>query len=122
MSVHRISEYTVPDSATLLDAVNVIAYNQSRCAITVSGVKVTGIISEGDIMRGLLKGADIHAPLAGFTNPSFKFIRSRDLDAALDLFREHGISLVPVLDLDFSLLSVVLLSDVLDKVKLSKND
>jgi CBS domain-containing protein len=122
MSDHKVGEYTVPDSATLLDAVDIIAHNHSRCAVTVSGKKVTGVISEGDILRCLLKGADIHAPLVSFINPSFKFLRRRDLDAALDLFREHGISLVPVLDLDFSLLSVVLLSDVLDKVKLSKND
>ena len=122
MNDHNAGEYTVPDSATLIDAVDIIAHNHSRCAIIVSGEKVTGIISEGDIMRGLLKGADIHAPLAGFTNPSFKFLRSRDLNVALDLFREHGISLLPVLDMNFSLLSVVLLNDVLDKVSLSKND
>lgn len=120
MSECRTDDFTIPDSATLLDAVDVIAHNRNRCAITISGDKVTGIISEGDIMRALLKGADIHAPLASFTNPSFKFLRSRDLGAALALFRRHGISLVPVLDEDFTLIDVVLLPDVLEKASLTE--
>ncbi len=119
MAEHGADDFTIPDSATLLDAVDVITHNHSRCAITIDGDKVTGIISEGDIMRALLKGADIHAPLASFTNPSFKFLESRDLAAALVLFRQHGISLVPVLDKNFALIDVVLLVDVLEKASLS---
>ncbi len=71
-------------------------------------------------MRALLKGTDIHSPLAGFTNPSFKFLEHRDLDAALQLFLEHGISLVPVLDKNFILKEVILLQDVLEKATLSE--
>jgi len=116
----KTDDYTIPDTATLLDAVDVITHNHSRCAITISGNKVTGIISEGDIMRALLKGTDIHAPLAGFTNPSFKFLQSRDLTAALGLFHQHGISLVPVLDVDFALIDVILLRDILEQATLLK--
>ena len=120
MNERKENDYTIPEGATLLDAVDVITRNHSRCAITISGDKVTGIISEGDIMRALLKGADIHAPLPDFTNPSFKFLKSRDLEAALALFLQHGISLVPVLNMDFALVDVILLRDVLEKATLPK--
>ena len=114
----NLGDYTIPEDATLLDAVDAIAHNHSRCVITTSGDKVTGIISEGDIMRALLKGSDIRAPLVGFANPSFKFLGVRDLKKALELFREYGISLVPVLDNNFILRDVVLVSDVLENVTL----
>ena len=72
-------------------------------------------------MRALLKGVDIHAPLDGFTNPSFKFLQNRDLNAAMALFLEHGISLVPVLNANFALIDIILLRDVLEHATLPKD-
>lgn len=114
-----LDDFMVPESATLLDAVEVIDNNHSRCAMVMSGEKVVGIISEGDIMRALLRGADIHAPLAEYANPSFKFLERRDHAKALELFRRHGISLLPVLNRELHLIDVVTLRDVLEQVELT---
>jgi CBS domain-containing protein len=110
--------FTVEAGARLLDAAEAIAHNRSRCVIVVDGGKVTGVISEGDLVRALLGGADIHAPLETFAQVGFKFLVQRDLARALDLMRQHGISLIPVLTPGLGLSDVITLADVLARVRI----
>ena len=113
--------FTVDARGRLLDAAEAIARNRSRCVIVVDNGKVTGVVSEGDLVRALLSGSDIHAPLAPFVQVGFKFLEKRDLTRALGLMREHGISLVPVLNEAFGLSDVITLSDVLARVTIDSN-
>ena len=48
-------DYVVTADGTLLDAAEVIEHTRSRSAVVVKETKVVGIISEGDILRALLK-------------------------------------------------------------------
>jgi CBS domain-containing protein len=113
--------FTVDARGRLLDAAEAIARNRSRCVIVVEDGKVTGVISEGDLVRALLSGSDIHAPLKSFAQVGFKFLEHRDLDRALELMRQHGISLVPVVNEAFGLGDVITLADVLSHVKIDPN-
>jgi CBS domain-containing protein len=112
------TDYIVARSATLLDAAEVIEHTHSRSAVVVEGEKVVGIISEGDILRALLHGVGVHAPLADFVNHSFKYLNTADRVHALELFRNFGIALVPVLDADFHLIGVVTLHETLNAMDL----
>ena len=116
--INDSSDYVVAHGATLLDAAEVIEHSHSRSAVVVEGEKVVGIISEGDILRALLKGVGVHAPLADFVNYSFKYLDSPDLERAVDLFKEFGIALIPILDKDFKLIDVMTLHDTLNSSKL----
>lgn len=111
-----LEDYTVPLSGTLLDAAETIEHNHSRCAIVMEGEKVVGILSEGDILRALLKGVNVRAPISGYFNPSFRFFGTFDKEKALDLFRGHGITLIPVVDGDFRLTDVITWKDILENV------
>ena len=110
----EFADYTVAQSATLLDAAEVIERTRSRSAVVVEGEKVVGVISEGDILRALLHGVGVHAPLADFVSHSFKFMDTPDSERALELFKKFGISLVPVLDKDFRLTGVITLYETLN--------
>ena len=116
------SEFVVPQNATLLDAVQRIQGNHSRAVMVTEREgeedKIIGVISEGDVMRALLHGVDVHAPLEGFLRPDFKFLRERDLAQALRLFSRFGITMVPVVDPHFRLLDVVTLRDVLEEAEI----
>ncbi|TDR76725.1 CBS domain-containing protein [Paludibacterium purpuratum] len=111
-----LATLVVPSEARLIDAVQVIKENRSRCAIVVSRDKVIGVISEGDVMRALLHGADLHSPLEGWVSLSFKFLREPNYVEALELAKTHGISLIPILDQAFHLTGVITLNDVLNQV------
>jgi CBS domain-containing protein len=104
--------YRVSDSSTMHDAISVIQRNESRCAVVCRpDGKVIGVFSEGDVMRALLDGVQVRAPLRNLMRPSFTFFTSRDLEAARPLFLD-GMTLIPVVDQDFRLTSVITLQDV----------
>ena len=105
----------------LIDAIQAIKENQNRCIIVKSKEKVVGVISEGDILRALLQGVDIHSPMQNWISHDFKFLSSLDYQQALDLMSKHGISMIPILDKNFLLLDVITLVDLLQRVILKKN-
>ncbi len=115
----RLDDFTIPLSGTLLDAVEVMEHNHSRCAVVMDTDKVVGVISEGDVMRALLRSADIRAPIKSFMNVGFRYLEGKDHDKALELIRRHGISLVPIVDSELHLVDVITLIDILGAVRLS---
>jgi CBS domain-containing protein len=109
----------MPDNGTLLDAIEAIKNNKSRCVLLTSGDRVAGVLSEGDIMAALLHSADVHAPVGSYVRRNFKFLSERNLGKALGLMREFGLTLVPIVDRDLHLLDVITLGEVLNRVVLS---
>ena len=94
------------------EAITSIQKNGSRCVVVIGpSCKVVGVFSEGDVLRAILAGTEIHAPLRNLIRPSFRYLQSRDLIAARRLLLS-GISLIPVLDQEFKLQAVLTLNDV----------
>lgn len=114
-----LSDYTIGRDATILQAVAKMNHNRARTVLVVHDGKVVGLVSEGDVMRALLRGVDPRALVAEVVNPSFRFLTARDEAQALAWFRAHGFGLVPVVDDAFRLSDVITLEDVLDRVRLT---
>lgn len=113
-----LSSYLSPATATLLEAAKTIEGNNARTVLIVDdaqGNKVLGILSEGDILRALLHGVDMHAPVHDIMHVNFKYLRSADLAEAHVLFAEHGFGLLPVVDDDMHVTAVVTMLDCLQK-------
>jgi CBS domain-containing protein len=109
-------DYVVSCNGTLLDAVEVIDRNRSRCAVAVDGEKVIGVVSEGDVMRALLRGIDIRAPLGDIVQYGFRYLGARNLDKAIKLMHSSGITLVPIVDHDMRLTGVITLYEVFEEL------
>ena len=114
----EIKDYIVDVEGTLLDVAQTIDKNNSRCVIVIEESKVIGVISEGDLLRALLRGTNIHSPLRAFIQHGFVFLEERNMDAALTLFQSHGISLIPILNQSLALIDVITLNEMLARVKL----
>lgn len=114
----ELSYYTVESSGTLLDAAQAIARNRSRCVVVVDSGKAIGVLSEGDLVRALLRGTDIYSPMQPFIHHGIVFLGEKDMGRALTLFRTHGISLIPVLDETLMLRDVITLNELLAQVRL----
>lgn len=112
--MESLTPFTMKENGTLIEAVKKIDQNRSRAVIVLSGEKVIGIISEGDIMRALLKGANLHAPISSFMVYSFKFLKEREMNLAYQMVKKHLFTLVPVVDQDLKLVDVITLRDVLE--------
>lgn len=108
-----MSHFCVSETATMHDAIAVIQRSGSRCCIVLGGdAKVVGVFSEGDVMRALLRGTELHVPLRGLLQPSFVYLQSRNLEAAREHMR-RGISLIPVLDEEHRLVDLIRVGDVI---------
>lgn len=110
--------FTIPSTGSLLDAATVIEQNGSRAAIVIQDGKAIGVISEGDILRAILRGTEVHAPLIEAMKYSFKYAHSEDINEALELFAKLGISLLPIVKDDFELTGVITVRDVLEAAQL----
>jgi len=109
----ELEKYTLPLGSTVLEAIEAIKNNRSRCVVVMQSDRVVGVLSEGDIMAALLRDTDVHAPVADHVHRNFKWLPTRDMQKALDLIRRFGVTLVPIVDNDLHLTGVITLGEVL---------
>lgn len=108
----KLQDFSIHESATMENAIALIQKNNSRCVVVMGAQnKVVGVFSEGDVLRAILAGTDVHTPLRSLIKPSFRYLHQRDIVAARKLLIT-GITLVPVLDADFRLTDVLTLKDI----------
>jgi len=112
-SAKDLGLFTVEAAATIYQALERIELNKSRCVLVVEQGKVVGTCSEGDVVRALLRGISVYAPLNDVFNPGFMYLTSRDLGKAHRLFARHLLSLIPVVDSEFQLRDVITLGELL---------
>jgi arabinose-5-phosphate isomerase len=115
-----IDEYTIGIGQRIVDAIEQIERNQARTVIVVDGERAVGVLSEGDVMRALLKGIDVHAPLTDVVRYDFRYLVEEDWNLALDLMRRHGITLLAIVDERSHLVGAVSLQDVLQRVRIAE--
>ncbi len=67
-----------------------------------------GTVTDGDIRRGLLNNLEISQSIGFFMNPDFKYV-TNSLSYTLDLkdFRNQGLGLIPLLDINKKLLEII---------------
>ena len=109
----NLAAYTIDAASTLLDAAAKMNANRARTVLLVEDGKLTGLISEGDVMRALLRGVDTTTLALSAVNRSFRFLTSRDEATAFQWFQAHAFGLVPVVDADFRLVDVITIEQVL---------
>lgn len=109
--VNELDKYCVRDSATMLEAIAAIQSNNSRCVVVTNDAGiVVGMFSEGDVLRALLSGVDVHTLLRNLVKPSYRYLQSRDIEAARKLI-VGGLTLIPVINVEHRLQGVITLQD-----------
>ena len=115
----ELQQYLIHENQTIEEAVGVIKQGLSRCCVIVnSEEKVLGVFTDGDVLNAILDGVDLHTPLRMLLTGQFLCLKERDMTKAFNLFREKGITLLPVVDSDYIIQDVITIHDVLNRVKL----
>ena len=112
----KLESFIVDDHSTIKDAIQQIENNNCRCVIVVRGREhrtVAGVFSQGDVLRVILEGVDIHTPLNRVVSPTFKCLRTRNMKKALEYIRA-GLTLIPVVTDSYALKDVITFFDVFD--------
>ncbi len=81
------------------------------CLVVEKEDEVVGTLTDGDIRRALLNGADINDPVLQFINKDFVYLYEKDgLDSAEKLMSDRSVSQIPVLSKDKKATSLLIRS------------
>jgi len=111
-----LSQITIADNATLLEAMGTInGCGHGIAFVRDHGGKVLGTLTDGDIRRALLSGASPgDRCLQSALNEDFVWVDSAtDRAAALDIMRARSINQIPVLDEHGRLIGLHLLKELI---------
>jgi len=111
-------KYCVNERETIKSAISVINRDGMRCALVMNDqTKLVGVFSEGDLIRVLLKGIEIHTPLKSVIRPSFLYLKERNMFKAYKLVKKESLTIIPVVNDDFNLIDVITILDVIEHLR-----
>lgn len=126
--MNRLSQNIVIDlnRAIIQDVLFCISQNRIRSVYLKgsSGILV-GVVTEGDVIRGLLSGLTTLAPVMQIYNKSFSYVvrsedHKSDKERAISIMLSKNLVSIPIVDKDFCLCEVITFDDLLEMVKLDK--
>lgn len=92
--------FVVPANATIRDAMAAINANYSEIVVVVDDMRnALGVITDGDVRRGLLRGLSLNDEAIDIMTPGFASVSvGTDRAAALDLMKALVVRQLPILD------------------------
>jgi dTDP-glucose pyrophosphorylase len=115
-AVHTpFSQLVIADSASIRDAMQAIdSSGREMVLVRDRSDRIVGLISDGDIRRGLLSGRTLEMPAATvMTREFFTVAPGADRASILDVMKARSLQHVPVLDHDRRLVAVHFLRDLI---------
>lgn len=104
-------KYIIIELATIKDAliaINNITHDGESLIVVNSDQQMVGSLTDGDIRRGLIAGAELTDPVSKIMHRDFKFIKEEEYDVAhLKSFRDRRIMFIPILDKQRHIVDVV---------------
>lgn len=97
-----MKKYIINEDATIKDsliAINSITHDGESLIVVNKDQHMVGSLTDGDIRRGLISGAELSDPVFKIMHRDFNFIKQEEYDVAhLKLFRDRRILFIPILD------------------------
>ena len=106
-----MQQYIIAESASIRDALvslNSIAHDTMSLFVVNSNEQMTGTLTDGDIRRGIISGAQLTDKVSTIMHRDFKYLKQSEFDVAhLKDFRKQRIIFVPILDERHHIVDVV---------------
>lgn len=110
--------FLVHKNEKLNSIVEKILINGHRAVIVVEkNKKVLGSISEGDILKSILYKKIINTTASDLMNKSFKFLTTKNTDKIKKMFKNHLITILPVVNSNMILKDLITLEQFLKSIK-----
>ena len=118
-----INSLTIYEEATIMDAIKGLSITKNRCLLVMSkNKKLLGVISEGDILRGISKGINIYSSISNIYKKDFKYLTKNSKSEALKLFKRFGITLIPIVDKNLYISEIITITEMLEFIKFVNNE
>jgi dTDP-glucose pyrophosphorylase len=114
-----LDAYLVVETSTLREAMVAVDRGAARIALAVDADgRLTGVVTDGDLRRALLRGTALTDPVAPVLTRAFlSVVPNDDRAAVLELMRARRIDAVPVVDADGHPIGLHLLQQFLEPVE-----
>jgi dTDP-glucose pyrophosphorylase len=115
----RLQTISIPPKATLRQAMQAIDLGACEIAMVVDEQgRLLGTLTDGDIRRGILSGADLEQAARNYMKEDFKSVSTLAGRAeVLDLMRASGLKQIPILDDEKKLTGLHLLGEIIGSVQ-----
>ena len=114
-----IKKFCVTRNYTIMEVMQVFERNKERGVIVLGeGGKACGFLSMGDIIYALVDGKNMYSQIGQICNPSFLYLREKDYEKALDIFKKRNVSLIPIVDEEMYPTEVITVRELFNKMEL----
>ena len=108
-----LNDYCVNETYTIKEVLEQFESNNDRVAIVIGkNEKVVGVVSQGDILRALSSGIDIHTQITQIISSSFLHLYTMNMEEAYKIFRKTKITLLPIVNQSNQLTDIITLDDI----------
>ena len=115
-----IRNYIISESVCIkeaLVAINGITHDGELLIVVNDCQQMVGSLTDGDIRRGLIAGAELTDSVSRIMHRNFKFIKQSEFDVEhLKSFRDQRIMFIPILDENYQVIDVVNLNKFKSKL------
>lgn len=106
-----MQKYIISHTATVKDALvalNEITSDAQSLLVIDDSQRLVGTLTDGDIRRGLISGAELSDVVSTIMHKDFKYVLESEFDVAhLKTFRDKLVLFIPILDAEFHIVEVV---------------
>ena len=118
-----INSLKINQDSIIIDAIRIISTTRFRCLLVIGeNDKFLGVLSEGDILRAISNGTNIYSSISNIYRKDFKYLTKKDNSKALSLFKQFGITLIPIVDKDLNIIEIFTLNEILEFIKFKDSE
>lgn len=106
-----MEKYIIQQTVSIREALivlNQISSNTQSLLVVDEEKKLVGTLTDGDIRRGLISGADLSDSASKIMCKNFKYILTTEFDVTqLKTYRENNILFIPILDEEYHIVKII---------------
>ena len=104
----------VKPSISIKEAIRIIDKTSYQIVLIVENKKLTGLVTDGDIRRGLLRGENLNSPVENIMKKNFKYLNiGATKKNALDMMIKETLKQIPVIDEKKNLKNLFVIDDLI---------
>jgi dTDP-glucose pyrophosphorylase len=112
--MENLTKLFVSPTDQIRNVISVIDKGAAQVALVVNSTTLIGIVTDGDIRRGILKGKDLDTQIHEIMQKNFKYLlEPATNEDALSMMKREGLSQVPLLNDKGNVINIFLLEKLL---------
>jgi len=107
----KLSDLFINENTTIKEAIKILDETAKKILLVTETNKLTGIITDGDIRRWILKSGNLQECVSCIMNTSPKYIYEKDRAYAKEILKEKMIEAMPVVNINREVIDIVFWND-----------